>query len=218
MRVPMKLLRALGYWNARIVFRIANARHGVALTFDDGPHPENTPRILGALGEAGVHATFFFQGTNARRWPQLVRRTHELGHQVCSHGMEHISATKLGADHILKNAADCHAFLCDVVGEALSKLFRPPYGDMTWAGLRKLQRTGFSLAYWSHDSNDSFLPEPAAIVGRVRSLEITEGAIVLFHEDYARTADAMPGVLALLRDRGLYPATFADLRDHVAPR
>ena len=71
----------------------AETRNRVALTFDDGPHPEYTPRILEILGKLEGRATFFFQGLNAARWPELVRRAHAAGHQIAAHGVDHVAAS-----------------------------------------------------------------------------------------------------------------------------
>ena len=73
----------------RALGRIDSDRKVVALTFDDGPNPDATPRILDTLGEKGVRATFFVLGSHAERWPELVRRMSSEGHQLGNHGYFH---------------------------------------------------------------------------------------------------------------------------------
>lgn len=212
-RMPMRVLRSASRWYPDLLcFSAAGERAGrVALTFDDGPHAECTPRLLDVLGEAGVHATFFMQGSNAVRHPELVRRVHREGHQVAQHGVEHVSALEQGGAEVLRNADGCHAALVDILGAPVQREFRPPYGEMTLAGLRELRRSGYRLAYWSWDSNDSFVSTSAAIVERLRRKVPAAGSILLFHDDYAHTAEALPGVIASLREMGLSPVTVGEL-------
>ena len=213
LRLPMSLLRTASRWYAGRLFFGAEASGDsrIALTFDDGPHPEFTPRILDTLRDARVPATFFFQGSNARKRPDLVRRAHTEGHQVAGHGVEHVSALKQAGSAVLADAEDCHALLSEIVGGPLPRYFRPPYGDMTLGGLRHLSRRDFKLAYWTYDSNDSFVKSGEEIVARLGAAPPAAGSVVLFHDDYGLTVDALPRVIELLRARGLTFATVNDL-------
>jgi len=213
----MRLLRTASRWYTDLLLfdAPAGASARVAITFDDGPTADHTPRILDVLRRFDVPATFFFQGSNVNRNPDLVRRAHAEGHQVAGHGIEHVSALKLSSPEVMRDAETCHELLERVVGTRLPRYFRPPYGDMTLGGLRLLSRGGFRIAYWTYDSNDSFVKSAAEIEQRFRTEPPLPGGVVLFHDDYGLTAEALPAVIEFLRSRGFGFATFHDL--HNAP-
>jgi peptidoglycan-N-acetylglucosamine deacetylase len=215
MRVPMKILNlASRFAPALLCFESPEERRNrVALTFDDGPHPEHTPRILDILRDAGVRATFFFQGSNAAQWPALVRRAHAEGHQVAAHGIDHVAASKQSGQAAFDNAVQCHALLCEISGVHLPRYYRPPYGDITFNALRALGRRGYRLAFWNYDSNDSYVTSATEIEKRVAATAPSAGSIVLLHDDYAHTVAALPQVLDTLRARGLSFVTVAELCD-----
>jgi peptidoglycan-N-acetylglucosamine deacetylase len=215
MRVPMKILNlASRIAPALLCFESPEERRNrVALTFDDGPHPEHTPRILDILRDAGVRATFFFQGSHAAQWPALVRRAHAEGHQVAAHGIDHVAASKQSGKAATDNAVQCHALLCEISGVHLPRYYRPPYGDITFNALRALGRRGYRLAFWSYDSNDSYVTSATEIEKRVAATAPSAGSIVLLHDDYAHTVAALPQVIDTLRDRGLFFVTVAELCD-----
>ncbi len=215
----MRLLRTVSRWYPDLLrFELPpSGAQRVALTFDDGPHPDVTPAILDVLARQEATATFFFQGSNARRLPDIVRRAHAAGHQIAAHGEDHTSALKQTAAATCANASLCHQGLSDIVGVELPRYFRPPYGDMTFAGLRGLRREGFRLAYWSYDSNDSFASGADEVLARIDAEPPQAGSIVLFHDDYPLTAEALPRVLDALRGQGLSFATVADAGERGRP-
>lgn len=213
MRLPMKLLSLASRFAPDLLCfaQPAEDRNRVALTFDDGPHPEYTPRILEILAQQEVRATFFFQGVNAARWPALVRRVHSAGHQIAAHGVDHVATSTQSRDAALVNATACHALLCEISGTHLAPYYRPPYGDITFGALRDLGQRGYRLAFWSYDSRDSFCDKAADIEQRLSRTAPPPGSIILFHDDYAHTVEALPQVIATLRARQLSFATVAEL-------
>lgn len=213
MRVPMKLLNIASRFAPELLCfqQSAESRNRVALTFDDGPHPEYTPRILDILGQLEVRATFFFQGVNAAQWPALVRRAHSAGHQIAAHGVDHVATSTQRRDAALVNATACHALLCEIAGAHLAPYYRPPYGDITFSALRDLGQRGYRLAFWSYDSRDSFCDAAADIEDRLARVPPRPGSIILFHDDYAHTVAALPQVISTLRARQLSFATVAEL-------
>lgn len=213
MRAPMKLLSLASRFAPQLLCfeRPAENQNRVALTFDDGPHPEHTPRILDILGQLEVRATFFFQGVNAARWPALVRRAHSAGHQIAAHGVNHVATSTQRREAALVNATACHALLCEISGAHLAPFYRPPYGDITFGALRDLGQRGYRLAFWSYDSRDSFCDKAADIEARLSRSAPSPGSIILFHDDYAHTVEALPQVIATLRARQLSFATVAEL-------
>jgi peptidoglycan/xylan/chitin deacetylase (PgdA/CDA1 family) len=205
--VPTTLLRVLERFSSgRIFFTLPNGMSpGVALTFDDGPHPETTPRILDALAAASVHATFFVQGNAVAAAPAILRRAHQDGHCIASHGMLHISARKQSAAAALANATECHQLLQHELGTQLPRIYRPPYGELTVGALRSLLNSGFRIAFWNRDSNDSFVSSAAGITQLLTQAPPVDRDILLFHDDYAITAEALPKILSLITAGGVRP-------------
>lgn len=201
----MLIKRLLGALQPRaILYRGPSGQpERVALTFDDGPHPDRTPRILDVLALHGALATFFVLGSEAVRYPALVRRIDQGGHQVANHGYEHTSARQHPAEFLAANALRCQAILEQQVGHALPREFRPPYGDITARSYLAVRQLGFRLAFWSLDSRDSFTSNGEAVVSTIINARLGGGSVVLMHDDYAHTAAALPAILEHLRQREL---------------
>lgn len=184
-----------------VLLRGKHANGRIALTFDDGPHPENTPRILDILDIGGVTATFFVQGRIAEKYPALVREVSARGHQIGNHGYSHLDARQSRLQAYIEETKRTQALLHDILGRKPDKIFRPPYGNITGPSFLALAWQGFRFVFWSVDSRDSFIREPAALTAYLASLKITGGDILLFHEDYAHTVSSLPQILQSLKDR-----------------
>lgn len=194
---------AAALWPSRVILHGHAQGSRVGLTFDDGPHPQNTLPLLEVLARAKATATFFLQGSQAERWPQLVREIHRQGHQVANHGFSHGSATKLPLLDFVQEVERTQALLEGIVGCGLARDFRPPFGDTTARSFLWLAGRGYRWIFWSHDSDDSLVRDPLELAQRVETLRLSAGDIALFHEDYAHTLAAMPQILASLRSREL---------------
>jgi peptidoglycan/xylan/chitin deacetylase (PgdA/CDA1 family) len=195
---------------------LVRGRQGVgglpaAITFDDGPHPQNTPLILAALASADARATFFLQGQEAQRHPELVRAIHRAGHQVANHAFLHRDARSIPAKEFVDEVVRTQRLLCDIVQCDLARDFRPPYGGITPATFIALARGGYRFVLWSKDSRDSFVKDASLLASGVSALQISSGDIVLFHEDYPHTAAALPSILAGLGRRSLRLGTTSEL-------
>ena len=101
----------------------------ISLTFDDGPDPKYTPRILDILRQAGVHATFCMVGTQARAYPDLVKAVHDAGHTICDHTEHHPHLDQLAAPDVDGEIGGMAAFLQATTGEA-PRFVRVPYGGV----------------------------------------------------------------------------------------
>ena len=175
---------------------------GIALTFDDGPHPENTPRILDCLDHFGIKATFFVQGATAKVHPGIVKDAAKRGHRIGNHGYLHQSARDITVTSYVADILKCQSLLEDLLGTAVSKDFRPPYGHVTAGSLWAMSRHGFRTVFWSIDSMDSFVETCHEVVESVASASPGGSEIMLFHDDYAHTVQALPTVLENLKLRG----------------
>ncbi len=189
----------------------------VALTFDDGPNPEATPRILDALAERGAIATFFLLGRHVERWPALARRVADEGHIVGNHGWHHRKLHTQGPAGVRADLELGTDTIRAATGVAPA-VFRAPHGFRSpWVNAIAAslgQRTiGWSLGVW-----DTALPGVDAIVNRtVRGTR--PGSILLLHDgdgynalgDRSQTAAAVPRIVATLAAKGFHlvgvPAT-----------
>jgi peptidoglycan-N-acetylglucosamine deacetylase len=190
----------------------------VALTFDDGPHPADTPAILEILEKAGVRATFFFVGERARAHPELVRRAARMGHEVGNHSDTHPWWFSLaGPGRIRRELHEADQTLQDLSGHPV-RFFRPPMGHNNVFLERALSGTHLTKTLWSSRSFDTVRRSP----GRIRDAVIASaspGGIILLHEGAVRspgkpsgTVAALPSILAGLRDKGLEPVSLGNLR------
>jgi len=193
--------------------RIAGDRKVVALTFDDGPNPDATPLILDTLAEKGVPATFFVLGSHAERWPELVRRMSQEGHQLGNHGYFH---RKLQFKSPFYVSRDIRLGIRAIkrAGAPAPRYFRAPHGFRSpWttpiASSYGERTIGWSLGVW-----DSDRPGVDEIVRR--TLEgVTPGSIVLLHDgdgynpdgDRMQTAAALPYIIDRLKEQGYEFAT-----------
>lgn len=175
----------------------------IALTFDDGPHRGHTPRILDVLDEHRASATFFLQGSEVEKFPALVREIHARGHQLGNHGHSHLDASRVPRDRYVADVGRAQQVLEDCVGSALDPIFRPPHGRVTGPIFVSLARLGYRFVFWSVDSRDSFIRTASELADHMASIEVTDGDILLFHEDYDHTLDALSEILRRIRERSL---------------
>jgi peptidoglycan/xylan/chitin deacetylase (PgdA/CDA1 family) len=183
---------------------------GVALTFDDGPHPQGTPIVLEALREAGATATFFLAGEQVVRRPALAAEIVAAGHRVELHCHRHRNLLRLSVDQFLDDAERGRAAIEEATGQPIAD-YRPPYGIFSAATLRAVRRRGWRPVLWSRWGKDWRRNATAESIARRSSTGIRAGDIVLLHDaDYysahgswVRTAAALPLILAELDSRGL---------------
>jgi peptidoglycan/xylan/chitin deacetylase (PgdA/CDA1 family) len=149
----------------------------IALTFDDGPDPEWTPRVLDALGRLGMRATFFLVGERAARHPELVARIAAEGHEAGSHSWDHPSLPEIPLPAVAEQFDRTRAAL----GERDAGLLRPPYGHQTLATWRLAAARGYRVVMWSAAAGDWRDLDGATLAGRVLAAA-RPGAIVLLHD------------------------------------
>jgi len=175
----------------------------IALTFDDGPDPRYTPRILDILRRAGVHATFCMVGTQARAHPDLVRAVRDAGHTICDHTEHHPHLDQLSPADVDGEIGSMAGFLHDTTGAA-PRFTRAPYGGVNATVVRTAHKYGTRILGWSVDPSDYTKPPPLVIAGRVLA-GAHPGAIVLMHDgggDRTNTILALPGIIDALKARG----------------
>jgi peptidoglycan/xylan/chitin deacetylase (PgdA/CDA1 family) len=183
---------------------------GVALTFDDGPHPQGTPAVLEVLREHGATATFFLAGEQVERRPALVAEIVAAGHGVQLHCHRHRNLLRLSPRDFLEDAERARIAIEDAGGRPIAD-YRPPYGIFSAANLRAVRQRGWRPVLWSRWGRDWTRRATAESIARRASARIEAGDIVLLHDaDYysapgswVRTAAALPMILAEVEARGL---------------
>jgi len=168
-----------------------------ALTFDDGPGADATPRVLDELERLGVAATFFVLGAEVRRAPQLAHRILAGGHELGVHGFAHPRYDLLSAEQAREDLEQGLEAIESVTG-VRPAWFRPPYGKLSQAAHRICLSLDLRIAYWSAWGLDWEAIRSRAISSEVIS-GLTRGAIVLLHDtaSYGRRASAQPTADAL---------------------
>jgi len=184
----------------------------VALTFDDGPHPGSTDRILDVLADLQVPATFFCVGKNARAHPELLRRIEAEGHAIGSHSFTHPHPRETRHGALRAEYRDGRAAVEDVLGREV-RLFRPPHGHLNPAGALMIRRLGMQPWLWSVDPTD-WRPGVTRVEVTEVASRAASGDVVLFHDwveqpfapsalDRTATIQSLPDVISAVRRRGL---------------
>lgn len=206
-----RLARYLPRWAFAV--RGSGRAPALCLTFDDGPHPEYTPRILDILKEFDCRATFFLIGENARKYPQIVRRIVEEGHSIACHTDTHVDLSGVSVTKVWGECRRSRATLEEISGQPVHHL-RPPWGRMKPLTLPIALLNRMSLVLWSMDSLDSRKLSPADLTERVSNLHPKPGDILLFHDDGENTVLALPAILSNIRERRLACLTLEKVLAH----
>jgi len=192
----------------RIPRRLESA-HGIALTFDDGPHPEGTPAVLGLLARADARATFFLVGEQVDRYPSVAAEIAAAGHEIAIHGYRHVLLLRRTPGALRDDFARARDAIASATG-CSPTLYRPPYGVFSGPALQLTRELGWHALLWSRWGRDwSRRATPARIAARA-TRSLTGGDVVLLHDadhyssadSWRRTAAALPSVLAAVSASG----------------
>ena len=175
----------------------------VSLTFDDGPDPEDTPRLLQVLRRHDVKAVFCLWGDFVVEHPQLVRRIAAAGHTLCNHSLHHTDLSTLSPQQIRGDLAATSALIRQTVPGARIPYFRAPYGS--WGESPAIAADlGMQPLGWRLAIEDWTPPGTDVLVQRLRE-GITPGAVVLLHDgggDRSQTVEAVDRIIPELRAQG----------------
>lgn len=183
----------------------------IHLTFDDGPHPETTPRILEALAAQACPATFFVVGQRAEQHPETVRAVLKGGHGLGIHGWTHHALMWRGYAQTAGEIRRAAETLESLTGR-FPRWFRPPYGLFDLSVLRAASELRLRVVLWSVAAGDWKPLEPGELVRRV-CRATKKGDIIVLHDagrGATQVARALPDLIAALRARGLEFAALDD--------
>lgn len=170
--------------------RSGGQRPQLALTFDDGPHPEYTPRLLDKLDELGLRATFFVIGQKAEQYPQIVCRIADAGHEVANHTWSHTEPSQTSVVTFLDEVRRTDELLKTLTGQA-STTVRPPKGELNWSKLNGLWRERKTVALWNVDPKDFRMKRSEEMTDWCRTYWPHDGDIVLMHDNHPYAIQAV---------------------------
>ena len=179
----------------------------VALTFDDGPNPNSTDRILDTLSKHNAVATFFDLGKQVEAYPEIVKREEAIGCEVASHTYSHYNLNNLSASFIKDEINKSANAFRKVLGHDVS-LVRPPYGN---ANALVQANVPYPLIHWNIDTLDWKSRNKEAILKEVRAIENYDGKIILMHSIYLTTADAVEVIVPELINKGYQLVTISEM-------
>ena len=165
----------------------------VALTFDDGPHSKNTDDILNILSKYNAYATFFMLGSNAEKYPDVVKRVFDAGNEIGIHTWSHKELTKLSSDEIKKEVDNTASKIEKITGKRPT-LVRPPYGSINENVKNTIDNP---LILWNVDSLDWKSRDKEKIVPLVLN-DVQDGDIILLHDIHSTTVPAVEEILKYL--------------------
>ena len=201
------------------IYRVRTDEKRIALTFDDGPSPQWTPRILDALKEAGVKATFFMVGHHVREYPQIARRVVEEGHTIGNHGYAHSVMFYYTPAEIEEEIKYTEMVIKEATG-VTTKYFRPPKAWLRKSIKNKVEDMGYKTVLWSLNSKDWVQFDHRLIVKILKRM-VKSGDILLFHDsgnvfsreggNRRQTVAAIPLLARVLVDKGFTFVTIDEL-------
>jgi peptidoglycan/xylan/chitin deacetylase (PgdA/CDA1 family) len=188
-----------------------SAKHKrVALTFDDGPHPEFTSQLLAILDHYHAKGTFFIVGVQAQKYPQWVKMIHQAGHEVANHTYDHFRLPDLPAEEQAYQIDECTRLLEQLTGTT-PRFLRPPGGRYDQEIARLLRQRGMVLALWDVGLNDTAEDREAADLLTTASQDIRPGSVVLGHDGIQATIDMLPRLIETLQRDGYELVTMSEL-------
>ena len=163
---------------------------GFALTFDDGPHPDLTPRLLDRLDQLGLRATFYVIGNLVERYPEIIRRMVASGHEIGNHTYSHSEPSQTSSDKFLDEIHRTDELLCAITGR-VTQTVRPPKGELAWSKLRGIWRFKKTVALWNVDPKDFRMKSSSEMDTWIKTYNPVDGDIVLLHDNHPYACQAV---------------------------
>lgn len=213
-------LVSIPFFSSRAITRVRTDKPLVALTFDDGPDPVYTGRILEVLAAHGARATFFVTAANAEKHPDVVRAVVAGGHEIANHSTDHRHLLSLLPYKRQYEDIRTAQRIIERVSGRPPRLYRPPMGYKTPDTFRAAERIGLIICGWDVKGLDTVITNPdrisVLVVSRAR-----RGSVILLHDsgslegksDRSATVRALPRIIAGLAKKGLHPASLSDLME-----
>jgi len=234
---PVRRVGWRGYYHVRdyardnwlkTVVGCRTTRKIVALTFDDGPHPEYTPPILEILAKHGIKATFFMLGRNVAAYPETARQVARAEHAIGNHTSMHPCLADCKPVEVARELLHCQRTIRQVIG-VVPKVMRPPFGVQDPASYLTARIMGYAVVNWSASGEDWQGDPPSVVAERVLA-DVQPGGIILLHDgleplphqtewrlgddllrDRSPTIEALPMIIELLQSQGYQFITLPEM-------
>jgi len=184
----------------------------IALTFDDGPHPRYTQRILEILNKYNIKATFFIIGVNAQNYPESLRAISDANCEIANHTFSHKNIGKMSEEQIVEEILLCEQTIFEIIGKK-TVLFRPPEGNCVQQVQSAITKSDYDLILWSIDTKD-WAHTPASQISNNVLKNAKGGDIILMH-DYTSgvntTCPALEAIIPKLLEEGYEFVTVSEL-------
>lgn len=194
----------------------SNEKKKIALTFDDGPHPKNTEKILDILDKYDVSATFFIVGVNAKNYPDTLKQVAKRGHEIGNHTYSHIILKDKSKDTVNNELLSAEKEIEQITG-GKTNLLRPPCGIYDNNTVNFAVENGYKVVLWNIDTHDWAHSSVESIVNSIEK-NVKGGDIVLFH-DYVsgknNTKEALEIIIPKLKKQGYEFVTVSELLQNV---
>ena len=178
----------------RSICFVKNQENGIALTFDDGPDPVMTPRVLDVLKKHGAKATCFIIGSKAREYPHIVKRIKEEGHEIGNHSHYHRRSFPMQSTTTIRQEIEaCSRVIKEITGDDVT-LFRPPFGVTNAMIANAVRQTGLLSTGWSIRSLDTMGHETQRVTNRV-TRKLKSGSIVLLHDNRSGASELIESIM-----------------------
>jgi peptidoglycan/xylan/chitin deacetylase (PgdA/CDA1 family) len=186
----------------RLVWNVPNDSN-VYLTFDDGPHPIATPKVLEVLKHFGIKATFFCVGANAQKYPEIIREIERAGHVLANHTYHHDNGWTTPVDVYMDSITRTRAVI-------KSNLFRPPYGRIKLRSIYRIKKAGYQIIMWSWLSKDyNTRLQNTTIISAAK--HIKAGDVLVFHDSQKteeRIEELLMEIIPRIQSKQLTFSTF----------
>jgi peptidoglycan-N-acetylglucosamine deacetylase len=217
--LPEPLRTTLALNNTLTLNNVANTQAPICLTFDDGPDPAYTRKILDLLAEYQITATFFVLGQAAEQFPHLLEKMMKAGHCIGNHTYSHCHPWMISSKRAQHEVARTTAIINNITGNA-PRWFRPPFGRLSFAMRKQAQIEQMTTVLWSHSIIDwGILGTKAGISKRLDAIK--PGDIVLMHDAKREVnhpeivIECLPGFLQSLQEKSLTTSTLDKISEFI---
>ncbi|MFY9279336.1 MAG: polysaccharide deacetylase family protein [Caldicoprobacterales bacterium] len=199
------------YWarnrSKKVLRKGQTQKKQIALTFDDGPNPNYTPRLLDILKEHQVTATFFTMGKQAKLYPDIIKRMDAEGHALGIHSYSHRHAWLMSPTRTIRDMIQTYNILEHILGNP-PKWYRPPWGTFNLISIFAAERLDLKTAYWSIEAQDWDKNTTVEHIYNTVIKKVHPGAIIVLHDNQGapgapeRTLKALPTIIKSLKGQG----------------